>query len=577
MAGVLYDFQKQGNNKREENKNNFIRDYYDELGFSKKYISPSEKEEIFKNHKINKDDLNDIVYEANEKFIESRKIFILKDFNDVLESNEFFDETFCNELKNKYHQGGYDFYDEIDCDKRINDKNNNFKSKTITNFKKNLDSYEYIDNYALNELKLKYNNFEYNLIEKSIFINYIDEKNALCKESKMSDIFNNFKEDLDSYEYIDDSICDELKSKYNNFNYKYANPSEFLELIEKRNQYSIHSQSDEFSNDLNSFLSSCGNVIDNNTRLNLKLKYKKDYYNFYDKLNFDKKIDEHNKKIIPKIIQKVLSNEDGYISDSRLYEIKSQYSSEIINWNSIIGKYNVAYENKRACLSGLFSYYPHDFRFNKSRIANNTSEKMGFDKYKLHNSVNYLFTYVSKKKRYGYNYNEIKLSLGAWKFKDGYEYAIDFFTKELLDAVIKISNEVVKDNIESIALISVPPSKVYNNTDATMRKSIYRITDYYNKNPNMFKNEILDYGNLLYRFQNVPTSHKERQATYDEHIESIVCTKKDLSNDNMAFVIMDDVTTRGYIMNACKNILIKHGAKGKNIYKLAIFATGEWR
>ena len=33
MAGALYDFQKQDNNKREENKNNFIRDYYDELGF----------------------------------------------------------------------------------------------------------------------------------------------------------------------------------------------------------------------------------------------------------------------------------------------------------------------------------------------------------------------------------------------------------------------------------------------------------------------------------------------------------------------------------------------------------------
>lgn len=58
---------------------------------------------------------------------------------------------------------------------------------------------------------------------------------------------------------------------------------------------------------------------------------------------------------------------------------------------------------------------------------------------------------------------------------------------------------------------------------------------------------------------------------------SIVCTKKDLSDENMAFVLLDDISTRGIIMKVCSDILVKHGVNRKNIYKLAIFATGEWR
>ena len=573
----LYNFQKEDNNKRELNKNKFIEEHYDELGFSKRYISPADEKKFVKKYTINKEDLEELVNEANDKFIESTSISISKDFDHELSVNEFFDDKLCKKLKEKYRQGDYDFYEEIGCDKKINERNIQYKSKIISNFKEALNYYEFIDETIYNELKSKFNNFEYFSIEKSEFTDFIVEKNTICKKSKMSAIFDEFKKELEKYEYIDEKISHELKLKFNNFNYKYSNESDFYDLIEKRNKFSIKSQSEMILKEFDSTLNSCENVINENDRLKLKSKYNKNYYNFYDELNFDKKIDKHNDVIRPIIIQRILSCEDGYISDSRLSVLKTQYDDQIMNWDFIIPDYNNSFKNNKASSEGLFSLYTFDFGLYKSRLSRNSAEKIGFDKYKTHKGVYYLFNYVSKKKRYGYSQNEIKLSLGAWKFKDGYEYAIDFFTEELIDAIFNLSNNVIKDNIDSVALVSVPPSKVYNNSDAAMRKSIYRIKNYYDSHQTEFDKEIIDYGNLLYRFKNVPTSHIERQAEFDEHIESIVCTKRDLSDENMAFIIMDDITTRGVIMNACKNILVKHGANSKNIYKLAIYATVGWR
>lgn len=578
MSGPLYNFQKVDSNKREENKNKFIQEYYNKLGFSKRYISPFEKEEIARNYNINKKDLEELINKSNKKFIDSISISISKDFDILLKSNEFFDDEFREKLKIDYHQGGYDFYDEIGCEDKINTKNSQYKSKILFNFKKEVDAYEFIDNEINNELKSKFNNFKYFGIEKSEFTYYIYMKNKLCKESKMSVIFDDFKKDLNYYEFIDEDIVNMLKLKYNNFDYKYSDESDFYGLIDEKNKNLIQSQSKKFLKDLNLYLDSNDNIIDNDSRLKLQSKYNKDYFDFYNKLNFDSKIDIHNEFMKPKIIQKELSCADGYITDSKLLGLKSKYDDKIFSWDNIVKNYNYAYENTKAGLEGLDSYYEYDFDFYKSRLMRNSTFKFGFQRTHIKNGVYYLFNYVSKAKRYGYNNNEIKLSLGAWKFKDGYEYAIDFFTGELIDAILNLSNDLIKDdNINYIALISVPPSKVYKNPDATMRKSIYRIKQYYDKYSNECDKEILDYGNLLYRFNDVPTSHLERQATYDEHLASIACTKKNLNHKNMAFVLLDDISTRGVIMKTCGDILVKHGADRKNIYKLAIFATGEWR
>ena len=41
------------------------------------------------------------------------------------------------------------------------------------------------------------------------------------------------------------------------------------------------------------------------------------------------------------------------------------------------------------------------------------------------------------------------------------------------------------------------------------------------------------------------------------------------------FIILDDVTTLGTSMDACRDILIQHGAKEQYIYRMAIARTLE--
>ena len=41
----------------------------------------------------------------------------------------------------------------------------------------------------------------------------------------------------------------------------------------------------------------------------------------------------------------------------------------------------------------------------------------------------------------------------------------------------------------------------------------------------------------------------------------------------MTFILLDDITTTGITMNACKRILLNHGAYERYIYKIAIGGT----
>ena len=43
--------------------------------------------------------------------------------------------------------------------------------------------------------------------------------------------------------------------------------------------------------------------------------------------------------------------------------------------------------------------------------------------------------------------------------------------------------------------------------------------------------------------------------------------------EDAVFIIMDDISTRGTIMNACEDILVENGAKKENIFKFAIYKT----
>ncbi len=170
----------------------------------------------------------------------------------------------------------------------------------------------------------------------------------------------------------------------------------------------------------------------------------------------------------------------------------------------------------------------------------------------------------------------------------------DYFNNELMKAISVLSNQVIPNNISKLALVSVPSSTVERDAGATMRKSIKCIENWYDegKTETEFgcKKEIINCGNLLTRISDVNTSHLSKtqpmfydvttsykyksRPSYIEHKNSIECSKSEiLERDDVAFIILDDISTRGTVMDACEDILIDNGANKENIYKFALFKT----
>ena len=209
--------------------------------------------------------------------------------------------------------------------------------------------------------------------------------------------------------------------------------------------------------------------------------------------------------------------------------------------------------------------------------------------------VYYLFDYDKNTK-----YRTGSLSKKLLGYKDysddsiDYKDDFDYFNNELMKAISVLSNQVIPNNISKLALVSVPSSTVERDAGATMRKSIKCIENWYDegKTETEFccKKEIINCGNLLTRISDVNTSHLSKtqpmfydvttsykyksRPSYIEHKNSIECSKSEiLERDEVAFIILDDISTRGTIMDACEDILIDNGANKENIYKFALFKT----
>ena len=74
--------------------------------------------------------------------------------------------------------------------------------------------------------------------------------------------------------------------------------------------------------------------------------------------------------------------------------------------------------------------------------------------------------------------------------------------------------------------------------------------------------------------EDVPTAHLgEGRASPEQHIDSMKCCEDNLSNEDTAYIILDDITTTGNTMKACNEILLNHGVNERNIYNIALGAT----
>lgn len=193
--------------------------------------------------------------------------------------------------------------------------------------------------------------------------------------------------------------------------------------------------------------------------------------------------------------------------------------------------------------------------------------------------VYYLHDYVPPKKWESYpDFDSVEDSKRILEFKSFDEECINLYSNELMQAISYLSNNVMNSFVKNIALVNVPPSK--EDKPSPIKKSINLIKDWFDDGIISSRfgcdKEIYNYSNLLTRVSDVNTAHKEfPRPTFDEHLNSIDCSKDNLSRDYMTFIILDDITTTGITMNACKRILLDHGAHYRYIYKLAIGGTVE--
>ena len=185
--------------------------------------------------------------------------------------------------------------------------------------------------------------------------------------------------------------------------------------------------------------------------------------------------------------------------------------------------------------------------------------------------IYYIYDYYPMKYRRITSEQDI-LRKQIWAYKDHDDDAMAKFTHELVTAITQISRNI---RLSKVGLVAVPPSKT--DKESPIRESIRQIVSLSKKGiiASAFgcNKTLYDYGNLLTRITDIRTSHKEGRATYEEQIESISCSRDRLWRYQTAFIILDDVTTLGTSMDACRDILIENGSNADKIYRLAIAKT----
>ena len=207
-------------------------------------------------------------------------------------------------------------------------------------------------------------------------------------------------------------------------------------------------------------------------------------------------------------------------------------------------------------------------------------QKIQNDRYYKRSANNVAYIYDYYKKDMECSKEERTLCLGILGYKELgqntwiYDSIInrqefyDKFTHDLFNLVSKIVYTQFYGKIR-ITLISVPRSN--NQKLNTISKSIKQIVKWANKG--YFYNssvKLIDGSNTLERTTAIEPE-KQGSRSIEKHIKSITVKQQFTKND--AIILLDDITTTGYTMNACKKLLIQNGANAQNIVCAALAQT----
>lgn len=198
----------------------------------------------------------------------------------------------------------------------------------------------------------------------------------------------------------------------------------------------------------------------------------------------------------------------------------------------------------------------------------------------LYSNIYFLYDYIKNDDREYYKNRNVELSeyvkecikvnqkLIKYKYHNKY---IPCFTKALFKGVKNIYQTYFTDK-DGVALISVPSST--KDEDPQTKKSIVAIKKGKEDGEYEYDFEILDYSDLLIRCKSVKSSSKGGGRSLDKHFKSIIFNEdKELSDLKLGYILLDDITTSGNIIYACRSILIDNGFKNEDIISLTIGRT----
>lgn len=189
--------------------------------------------------------------------------------------------------------------------------------------------------------------------------------------------------------------------------------------------------------------------------------------------------------------------------------------------------------------------------------------------------VYYLHNYIPNDDRKAANLNDRRISNKILKYKHANDVEIRLFTRELIKSISYLSNNIINEKYKKLVLVTVPTSKV--DKFSPIQESINQICQWHEngKNLNYFNchKELLN-GNILTRVSDVNSAHnKGSRPTYNEHLNSILFYNDFTFDEKTAFILIDDITTTGTIMDVCEDILTKNDINKNSIYKFAICKT----
>ena len=315
---------------------------------------------------------------------------------------------------------------------------------------------------------------------------------------------------------------------------------------------------------------------------------KNDTYLFYNEINPSIFIGEIKDFSATEKVNFTFSNEEIH----KMYLMLNE-ASDIIKTNNICPKCNsgnvdLVIDNKNKLFklkcSKFCSWNVEQLSFKEcSILCNRAMTRIGMPQFNTY----YLHKYVKRDWRKGeYKGNPIDVEVSEkiidYKYKNK-SYAIQLFTEELMNAISYLSYYKMNNNIKKIALLVVPSCDEIDLNDEyvdfkgyRLARSVKLIHQWYelgiSKSFFGLNKKIIDLKHSFIRIETIGSSKNHRDNPM-AHTQSIECNNIPEYNEDIAFIILDDITTSGSSMVGCKQVLLDNGIDEDNIFTLTIGAT----